>query len=78
MATIKGGVGKSTSAIIFSTLFANDCKVLLIDMDTQASVTSYFYKKIIESEFNLLEKNIYEILKGNILIDNSVININNN
>ncbi|WP_418885643.1 ParA family protein [Borreliella tanukii] len=78
IASIKGGVGKSTSAIIFATLLANDCKILLIDMDTQASVTSYFYKKIIESKFDLLEKNIYEVLKGNILIDNSVVNINNN
>ncbi|WP_210753389.1 ParA family protein, partial [Borreliella valaisiana] len=43
IASIKGGVGKSTSAIIFATLLANDCEVLLIDMDTQASVTSYFY-----------------------------------
>nr|WP_210373016.1 ParA family protein [Borreliella garinii] len=76
--SIKGGVGKSTSAIIFATLLANDCEVLLIDMDTQASVTSYFYKKIMESKFDLLEKNIYEVLKGNILIDNSIVNINNN
>ncbi|WP_418906022.1 ParA family protein [Borreliella carolinensis] len=78
IASIKGGVGKSTSAIIFTTLLSQDCKVLLIDMDTQASVTSYFYKKIIEDDFNLLEKNIYEVLKGNVLIDNSVINISNN
>ncbi len=56
IASIKSGVGKSTSAIIFAALLANDCEVLLIDMDTQASVTSYFYKKIVESEFNLLEK----------------------
>ncbi|WP_210360584.1 ParA family protein, partial [Borreliella garinii] len=62
----------------FATLLANDCKALLIDMDTQASVTSYFYKKIMESKFDLLERNIYEVLKGNILIDNSVVNINNN
>ncbi len=78
IASIKGGVGKSTSAIIFTTLLSQDWKVLLIDMDTQASVTSYFYKKIIEDNFNLLEKNIYEVLKGNVLIDNSVINISNN
>ncbi len=25
-------------------------------MDTQASVTSYFYKTLVESEFDLLEK----------------------
>ncbi len=56
IASIKGGVGKSTSAIILATLLSKDNKVLLIDMDTQASVTSYFYKTLVESEFDLLEK----------------------
>ncbi len=50
IASIKGGVGKSTSAIILSTLLAKDNKVLLIDMDTQASTTSYFYKKNFKSK----------------------------
>ncbi|SCW45238.1 ParA family protein [Borreliella japonica] len=77
IASIKGGVGKSTSAIILATLLAKDNKVLLIDMDTQASVTSYFYKKIIESEFDLLEKNIYEVLKGNQLVNDAIINVDN-
>ncbi len=45
IANIKGGVGKSTSSIIFSILLAQKYKVLLIDMDTQASITSYFNKK---------------------------------
>ncbi|WP_210361112.1 ParA family protein, partial [Borreliella garinii] len=44
-------------------------------MDTQASVTSYFYKTLIESKFDLLEKNIYAVLKGNQLINDVIINV---
>ncbi|QTL83986.1 ParA family protein [Borrelia miyamotoi] len=78
IASIKGGVGKSTSTIILSTILSQKHKVLLIDIDTQASATSYFFKKIKEQNFKLLSKNIYEILKGNIDINNSIINISNN
>ncbi|WP_434757547.1 ParA family protein (plasmid) [Borrelia puertoricensis] len=77
VASIKGGVGKSTTSIIFAILLSQKHKVLLIDIDTQASTTSYFFKKIKEQNFNLLSKNIYEILKGNIDINNSIITINN-
>ncbi|ATQ19061.1 ParA family protein (plasmid) [Borrelia miyamotoi] len=78
IASIKGGVGKSTSAIIFATLLSKKYKVLLIDMDTQASITSYFYGKIKEKGFDLFGKNIYEVLKGNLLINNGIINVENN
>ncbi|AFI32032.1 ParA family protein [Borrelia crocidurae] len=78
IASIKGGVGKSTSAIILSTLLSQKYRLLLIDIDTQASTTSYFFKKIKEQNFELLNKNIYEILKGNIDINNSIVNVGNN
>ncbi|UPA18454.1 ParA family protein [Borrelia puertoricensis] len=78
IASIKGGVGKSTSSIILATLLAQKCKVLLIDMDTQASTTSYFYEKIEKLNVNLTKFNIYEILKENIDIESSIINIDNN
>ncbi|ABH02489.1 hypothetical protein BAPKO_6008 (plasmid) [Borreliella afzelii PKo] len=48
IASIKGGVGKSTSAIVLATLLSKEHTVLLIDMDTQASTTSYFYEKVKE------------------------------
>ncbi|WP_024653085.1 ParA family protein [Borrelia persica] len=78
IASIKGGVGKSTSAIILSTLLAKKYKVLLIDMDTQASVTSYFYGKIKELNINLVNQNIHEVLMDTISINKSIININDN
>ncbi|UPA11503.1 ParA family protein (plasmid) [Borrelia parkeri] len=78
IASIKGGVGKSTSSIILATLLAQKCKVLLIDMDTQASTTSYFYEKIEKLNVNLTKFNIYEILKESIDIESSIINIDNN
>ncbi len=45
IASIKGGVGKSTTSLIFATLLSIKYKVLLIDIDTQASTTSYFFNK---------------------------------
>ncbi|ANF34510.1 chromosome partitioning protein ParA (plasmid) [Borrelia turicatae] len=78
IASIKGGVGKSTSSIILATLLVQKCKVLLIDMDTQASTTSYFYEKIEKLNINLTKFNIYEILKESIDIESSIINIDNN
>ncbi|WP_247073398.1 ParA family protein [Borrelia turicatae] len=46
--SIKGGVGKSTSAIIFAnTIGSNKYKVLLIDMDDQGfSITSYYFNEL--------------------------------
>ncbi|WP_420025687.1 ParA family protein [Borreliella valaisiana] len=42
IASIKGGVGKSTSSIMFSAILNKNSKVLLIDLDPQNAVTSYF------------------------------------
>lgn len=58
IASIKGGVGKSTSAIIFATILSKEYKVLLIDMDTQASTTSYFYEKLKENNIDIEKKHL--------------------
>ncbi|WAZ72517.1 ParA family protein (plasmid) [Borrelia miyamotoi] len=75
IASIKGGVGKSTTSLILATLLAKEYKVLLIDMDTQASVTSYFFNEIRKKNINLIEKNICEVLKGDLEINNAILNI---
>ncbi|AHH11354.1 ParA family protein (plasmid) [Borrelia coriaceae] len=78
IASIKGGVGKSTTCLIFATLLAKDYKVLLIDMDTQASVTSYFFMEIEKQNIDLRTVNIYEVLKNNLGICDAIINIEGN
>ncbi|WP_215537705.1 ParA family protein [Borreliella bavariensis] len=78
IASIKGGVGKSTSAIIFATLLAQKYKVLLIDIDTQASTTSYFYKEITNQKINIISKNIYRVLKEKLDINDAIVSIKDN
>ena len=78
LASIKGGVGKSTSSIIFATLLAQKYKVLLIDMDPQASVTSYFSDILENQHVDVKNKNIYEVLTDKLSIDLSISKINNN
>ncbi|WNY64531.1 ParA family protein (plasmid) [Borreliella americana] len=78
IASIKGGVGKSTTSLIFATLLSIKCKVLLIDIDTQASTTSYFFNRIKDKNIDLINRNIYEVLISNLHIDNALITINKN
>ncbi|UPA18682.1 ParA family protein [Borrelia puertoricensis] len=60
IASIKGGVGKSVLAVIFSHILKNfNKKVLLVDLDPQNSLTSYFIKYIKSIE----GVNVYYMLK---------------
>ncbi|UPA11477.1 ParA family protein (plasmid) [Borrelia parkeri] len=60
IASIKGGVGKSVLAVIFSHILKNfNKKVLLVDLDPQNSLTSYFIKYIKSVE----GLNVYYMLK---------------
>ncbi|AEL70524.1 ParA partition protein; Borrelia protein family PFam32 (plasmid) [Borreliella afzelii PKo] len=78
IASIKGGVGKSTSAIVLATLLSKEHTVLLIDMDTQASTTSYFYEKVKENNLDLKKYNICEVLKDNLDINSTILSVGNN
>ncbi|QFP42544.1 ParA family protein (plasmid) [Borrelia miyamotoi] len=78
IASIKGGVGKSTSSIILATLLSQKNKILLMDMDSQASTTSYYSTKIERANIDLINKNTYEVLKTNLSINNAIVNIDSN
>lgn len=73
IANLKGGVGKSTLSILFSYILKDlGKKVLLIDMDSQNALTSYFKKYV----FNFDKNNIYNLLIGNAYFDQCVNKIN--
>ncbi|MCD2332787.1 ParA family protein [Borreliella americana] len=66
ISNIKGGVGKSVLTIIFSFILRNmDKKVLLVDLDPQNSLTSYFLKYI----KSLSKNNVYSLLKEDYYVD---------
>ncbi|WP_215536645.1 ParA family protein [Borreliella bavariensis] len=73
ISNLKGGVGKSTLSILFSYVLKElGKKVLLIDMDSQNALTSYFGKYV----FNFNRNNIYNLLIGNTYFDQCVNKIN--
>lgn len=73
MASIKGGVGKSTLSILFShVLKESGKKVLLIDLDPQNSLTSYFNRSVV----NIEKYNVYNMLKGSIDFNDTINKIN--
>lgn len=75
IANLKGGVGKSTLSILFSYVLKDlGKKVLLIDMDSQNALTSYFRKYV----FNFDKNNIYNLLIGNVYFDQCISKINDN
>ncbi|ETZ17637.1 ATPase, para family protein [Borrelia duttonii CR2A] len=73
IASIKGGVGKSTSALFFSNILSSEeQRVLLIDSDPQASVTSYFLLQLQGQNVDIEKYNLYEILKQKKYIENCI------
>ncbi|AHH09001.1 ParA family protein (plasmid) [Borrelia anserina] len=79
IASIKGGVGKSTTSLFFSEILSSKkYKILLIDLDPQASSTSFYINIIRSQSIDIRKVNIYRVLKKEQDIENSVIKINNN
>lgn len=79
IASIKGGVGKSTTSLMFTNILSRkDKKILLIDLDPQASSTSFYINVIRKKNLSIKDNNIYKVLKKEIDIENSIIKVNKN
>lgn len=71
IASLKGGVGKTTTTIFLSQIIASKGKrVLTIDMDGQGSLTDYFLRK--EPVEKILESNSYHLLTERKSIDETI------
>lgn len=73
-ASKKGGVSKTTSAIITGLLLAKNYKVLLIDLDSQNALTSFFFDDINQ----ITGKSILEAIKGDKLFKQVIFEISEN
>ncbi len=73
-ASKKGGVSKTTSAIITGLLLSKEHKVLLIDLDSQNALTSFFFEDL----DHIIGKSVLEALKGEKLFNSVITEISEN
>ena len=73
-ASKKGGVSKTTSALITGVLLAQNKKVLLIDLDSQNALTSFFFSELEKIAGN----SILEAIKGEKLFSQVIFEISEN
>lgn len=73
-ASKKGGVGKTTSAILTGLILSKTKKVLFIDLDSQNAMTSFFFENLADFE----KKTIFEAVKGDIMFNEAIYNVGKN
>jgi len=73
-ASKKGGVSKTTSAVITGLILAENKRVLLIDLDSQNALTSFFFDDITKIQ----GKTILEAIKGEKLFSQVIFEITPN
>ncbi len=73
-ASKKGGVSKTTSAIITGLILAQHKKVLFIDLDSQNALSSFFFEDIKDIQ----GKSILEAIKGDKLFSQVIIEVEEN
>jgi cellulose biosynthesis protein BcsQ len=73
-ASKKGGVGKTTSAILTGLILSKTKRVLFIDLDSQNAMTSFFFENLADFE----KKTIFEAVKGDIMFPEAIYHIGQN
>lgn len=71
-ASKKGGVSKTTSALVTGILLSENARVLLVDLDSQNALTSFFFEDLNE----IAGKTVLEALKGEKLFKQAIYKIN--
>ena len=72
--SLKGGVSKTTSSILTALILSKQYKTLMIDLDPQNSLTSFFI-----SDYEQIQRdNIFNALKGDIPFEKSIHQVSDN
>ena len=73
-ASKKGGVSKTTSALVTGLMLAEEARVLMVDLDSQNAMTSFFFDDLGE----IAGKTVLEALKGEKLFKQAIYQISDN
>jgi cellulose biosynthesis protein BcsQ len=73
-ASKKGGVSKTTSALVTGLMLAETSRVLMVDLDSQNAMTSFFFEDLSE----IAGKTVLEALKGEKLFKQAIYKITEN
>jgi chromosome partitioning protein len=68
--SLKGGVGKTTATSLTAAASADNKKVLVIDLDANNNLTDFFLRNA--DPLEILNRNIYHILKSAIAPENAI------